>query len=228
MPTQQHPVIPWTQLQTVLLDMDGTLLDLHFDNHFWREYVPQRYAASRGLDIPTAKAVLTPIFRRKEGTLDWYCVDYWSRELNLDIAMLKQDLQEFIAIKAGVPEFLTALRQRRIRTVLVTNAHPKSLALKLERTRLHDGLDNVLSAHEFGLPKEATDFWQRLRTKENFDPASTLLIDDNLAVLRSARRAGIAHLLGVQRPSSQGPDINSTEFDVVTDFATLTLELKHL
>lgn len=228
MPTQQTLAIPWSQIQTVLLDMDGTLLDLHFDNHFWREYMPQRYAASRGLDIPTAKAVLAPTFRRKEGTLDWYCVDYWSRELNLDIALLKQDIQEFIAIKAGVPEFLSALRQRQIRTVLVTNAHPKSLALKLERTRLHDWLDRILSAHEFGLPKEATDFWQRLRGKEHFDPAATLLIDDNLAVLRSAQRAGIAHLLGVQQPSSQGPEISTTEFAVVTDFATLTEGLKRL
>ena len=228
MANQQNPIVPWNEIQTVLLDMDGTLLDLHFDNHFWREYVPERYAASRGLDIPTAKAVLAPIFHRKEGTLDWYCVDYWSHELNLDIALLKQDLQEFIAIKAGVPEFLTALRQRKIRTVLVTNAHPKSLALKLERTRLHDWLDRILSAHEFGLPKEATDFWQRLRTKENFDPASTLLIDDNLAVLRSAQRAVIAHLLGVQRPSSQGPEISTAEFGVVADFARLTLELQKI
>ena len=27
--------IDWTQLDTILLDMDGTLLDLEFDNHFW-------------------------------------------------------------------------------------------------------------------------------------------------------------------------------------------------
>ena len=24
----------------VLLDMDGTLLDLHYDSHFWLDYVP--------------------------------------------------------------------------------------------------------------------------------------------------------------------------------------------
>ncbi|MCP4043692.1 MAG: haloacid dehalogenase, partial [Gammaproteobacteria bacterium] len=36
------PVINWNSIHTVLLDMDGTLLDLHFDNQFWLEHVPLR------------------------------------------------------------------------------------------------------------------------------------------------------------------------------------------
>ena len=27
-------MLAWDEIDTVLLDMDGTLLDLHFDNHF--------------------------------------------------------------------------------------------------------------------------------------------------------------------------------------------------
>ena len=41
--------LPWPEIHTVLLDMDGTLLDLRFDNHFWRELVPERYAERHGL-----------------------------------------------------------------------------------------------------------------------------------------------------------------------------------
>ena len=37
-------MINWKNIDTVLLDMDGTLLDLHFDNHFWQTFVPLRYA----------------------------------------------------------------------------------------------------------------------------------------------------------------------------------------
>ena len=37
-------MIDWNAINTVLLDMDGTILDLHFDNYFWKEYVPQKYA----------------------------------------------------------------------------------------------------------------------------------------------------------------------------------------
>ena len=31
--------LAWRDIDTVLLDMDGTLLDLHYDNHFWLEPV---------------------------------------------------------------------------------------------------------------------------------------------------------------------------------------------
>ncbi|HBT55971.1 MAG TPA: haloacid dehalogenase, partial [Pseudomonas sp.] len=33
-------MLNWNAIDTVLLDMDGTLLDLHFDNHFWLEHMP--------------------------------------------------------------------------------------------------------------------------------------------------------------------------------------------
>ena len=69
----------WEDIDTVLLDMDGTLLDLHFDNHFWLEYVPQRYAEQHGISLDAAKQELMQRYRQVEGTLDWYCVDYWSR-----------------------------------------------------------------------------------------------------------------------------------------------------
>ena len=51
-------MIDWNQIDTVLLDMDGIDLDLRFDNHFWLEYVPQRYAETQGLELAVAKADL--------------------------------------------------------------------------------------------------------------------------------------------------------------------------
>lgn len=216
-----HPHLPWENIYTVLLDMDGTLLDLHFDNYFWRDYMPARYAQSRGLDIPTAQRVLAPIFRRHESTLNWYCVDFWSRELQLDIDTLKREIKQFIAVKPGALAFLTRLRHAGKRTVLVTNAHPKSLALKLEHTRLDDYLDDIVSAHELGLPKEHSSFWHALRQHYEFEPAHTLLIDDNLSALRSARAYGIGHLLAVRRPSSRDPSISQSEFPAMDEFDAL-------
>ncbi len=215
----EEPItIDWDSIDTVLLDMDGTLLDLHFDTYFWREHVPQRYAQSRGLDILTAKRVLTPRFRQSEGTLDWYCVDYWTRVLNLDIALLKEELSELITIKPYATDFLNTLRQLGKRIVLVTNAHRKSLALKLRQTRLDTYLDKLICAHDLGHPKEDAAFWGHLRQTETFDPARTLLIDDNLVALRSARRFGIQFLLAIQQPSSQMAAMNTAEFTGIYDF----------
>jgi len=217
-------MLDWREIQYVLLDMDGTLLDLHFDNHFWQEVVPQHYAQGRGLDIVTAKTVLAPIFRRSEGTLNWYCLDYWTRELKIDIATLKQEASHLIAIHPHVTVFLDALRAAGKRSVLVTNAHPKSLALKLEHTRLDAHLDAIISAHDIGHPKESAAFWDTLQQHQPYVAANTLLIDDNLSVLRAARDYGIRHLLAVHRPDTHSPPRDTAEFAALRDFGDILPE----
>jgi len=210
--------LPWQHIETVFLDMDGTLLDLHFDNHFWQEHLPRRYAEKHGLSLEQARARLEPRFHATEGTMDWYCLDYWSRTLDRDIVMLKEEVAQLIAIHPHVPQFLQALRRNGRRTVLVTNAHHKSLALKMKHTRLGEHLDAVICAHDLGLPKEEPKFWQRLQRTEAFDPVTTLLIDDNLAVLRSARDYGIGFLLAVQTPDSRRDPHRGEEFPAIPGF----------
>lgn len=211
----------WSRIDTVLLDMDGTLLDLHFDNHFWLEHVPRRYAERHGISQAEAHAQLMDRYRAVEGTLDWYCVDHWSHELGLDIVMLKQEVAHLIAIHPHVLAFLDALGQAGKRRVLVTNAHRKSLALKMQRTQLGGHLDRLLCAHDFGLPKEAPEFWPRLREEEPFGPDRTLFVDDSLPVLRSAANYGIAHLLAISAPDTRQPAREVSEFPAVSDFSTL-------
>jgi HAD superfamily hydrolase (TIGR01509 family) len=214
-------MIDWRQIQDVLLDMDGTLLDLHYDNHFWQEVVPLRYAQGRGLDVVTAKAVLNPIFRRSEGSLNWYCLDYWTRELKIDIATIKEEAAHLIAIHPHAIEFIDALRAAGKRTALVTNAHPKSLALKLEHTRLGDHLDTIVSAHDIGHPKEQFAFWEQLQRRHPFTAGRTLLIDDNLAALRAASRYGVKYLLAVHQPDTRRPPRETGEFAALRDFRDL-------
>lgn len=211
-------MLDWEQIHTVLLDMDGTLLDLHFDNYFWREHVPMRYAEKHAVSVDIAKSKLFPMFRNKEGSIDWYCVDYWSNTLDLDIAMLKAEVDHLIAVHPFVLEFLERVRESGRTLALVTNAHQKSLALKLERTALHNHLDHVICSHDFGMPKETHEFWGRLKTRLDYRNTNTLLVDDSLAVLRSARGYGIKWLLAVQNPDSKSPPREVEEFDAISSF----------
>lgn len=211
--------LPWTEIETVLLDMDGTLLDLHFDNHFWQVYVPTKYAEHHGLEPDAAHAECVRRYNAKAGTLEWYCVDYWTEALNLDIVSLKEELSHLIQVHPDVPEFLTAARAAGKRVVLVTNAHHKSLALKMQRTGLEVHFDAIHSSHSFGVAKEDPVFWDKLRQIEPFDPMHTLLADDSLPVLRSAATFGIRHLLAIRQPDTQLPPKDTAEFQAIARFS---------
>ncbi len=211
-------MVDWQRVDTVLLDMDGTLLDLHFDNHFWQVHVPLRYAEKHGVSLEAAKDALFPRFRKAEGTLDWYCVDYWTRELGLDIALLKEEVNHLIAVHPHVIEFLDAARAAGKYLSLVTNAHNKSLALKLRQTEIGRHFDAIVCAHDLGLPKEHPPFWAKLQTLAPYAPERTLLIDDSLPVLRSAQAYGMGQLLAVKHPDSKGPPKDHGEFNAITSF----------
>lgn len=214
-------MIDWNKIETVLLDMDGTLLDLNFDNYFWQEHVTQRYAEKHAMDYSSAKTHLQNVFRKQEGTLEWYCIDYWSQKLGLDIAQLKAEVDHLIAIHPHVIDFLDRLRATGKQSVLVTNAHYKSLMLKLDRTALHNHLDHVVCAHDFGLPKEDVNFWGRLQKRIAFPPERTLLVDDSLAVLRSAQSYGIAYVFAVYKPDSCTAIKDVGEFKAINDFSDI-------
>ncbi len=216
-----NKMIDWDKIQTVLLDMDGTLLDLHFDNHFWLEHLPRRYAEHRGLVFDVARNELRRRFDSVRGTMQWYCLDYWSNELDLEIAALKNEVAHLIAPRPGAVAFLAAIRGSGRRAVLVTNAHQASLSLKLEHTGIERHLDAVISAHSLGLPKEEVRFWDRLQEIEPYDRESTLFIDDNVDVLESARRAGLRHLLAVARPDSREAPRTVAGFPLLADFSEI-------
>jgi len=205
----------WSAVDTVLLDMDGTLLDLRFDNFFWQEFVPRRYSEVKGIGLSEALEQLVPRFAAKRGTLEWYCLDHWSRELGIDIARLKQEVDQYIEFLPDVPEFLIAMRSAGKRLVLVTNAHRDTLAVKVRRTGLGSFVDAMFTAHEVGRPKEDPAFWEELRRREPFHAERTVLVDDSLPVLRSAHNYGIGRLVAIRRPDSTRPPERIDEFHAV-------------
>jgi putative hydrolase of the HAD superfamily len=211
-------MIDWSGVETVLCDMDGTLLDLRFDNHFWQEHLPRHYATCFEMPLADARDELARRFRAAEGTLHWYCVDHWSRELGLDIAALKAEVSHMIAWRPGAQDLLTALRALGKRLVLVTNAHMKTMTLKFACTNLDRYFDAVVCAHDLGCPKEDREFWARFARLERFTPHATLLIDDSLPVLRSAKAYGIAYTLAIRQPDSGGAIKDCGEFSGVSSF----------
>jgi len=212
-------MLDWQDIQTVLLDMDGTLLDLHFDNHFWQEHLPKRYVdIHRHDDEHILRQQLTHRFESQRGTLNWYCTDYWSQQLQVDIPALKREIQHLIAIRPFVKDFLQQLQAGPQQVILVTNAHHKSLEIKMGKTGLSDLFDAIVVSHDFRAPKEEPHFWQQLRSRHPFDPQHTLLIDDTASVLKSAQQFGIKYLLTMLQPDSKQARRQQTEFPGILHF----------
>jgi putative hydrolase of the HAD superfamily len=212
--------LPWDCIDTVLLDMDGTLLDLRFDNWFWQEHVPAVWGQAHGLSPAAARAALAPRFNATRGRLEWYCIDHWSRELGLDLRKIKRGVREHVAWIPGAEAFLVRLQALGKRRVLVTNAHPETLAIKDSHVDLVGHLEAVYSTHPFGAPKEDPAFWPRLQAAAPFDPARTLFVDDSLPVLDAARSYGIRWLRAIRRPDSGQPARDTGDFvgvDAVAD-----------
>jgi 5'-nucleotidase len=219
-------MIDWSQVDTVLLDMDGTLLDLHFDNFFWQHYLPQRYAQANSLAQEQVRESLMALFAAQRGTLNWYCVDYWSGALNIDIASLKEEIKHLIAVRPYSEAFLRWLHRGPRRVLLVTNAHEKSLRLKLRETGIDRYFDALISSHDYGCPKEDQAFWQRLQREHPFDPARTLFIDDSAPVLAAAERFGIRYLLTLLQPDSRLAPREITQYPGFHHFDELVPELE--
>ncbi len=195
----------WSAIRTVCLDMDGTVLDLSFDNLFWLDALPRRWGERHGVPAERAIPLLRSRFDAKRGTLEWYCIDHWSEELDFDIAGLKAAMSEHIRYLPGALEFLGTVRDRGLRLLLTTNAHPVSLAVKERRTGLARHFDELVSSHGFGVPKESPEFWARLGASHGVDPASTLFVDDSAAVLEAARVAGVGAIYQLLHPDSTLP-----------------------
>jgi len=218
---QIQPTFSWSQIDTILLDMDGTLLDKYFDDHFWEEYVPKIFAKTNGLTDKDARKLLLQRYQQVENTLQWCDLDYWSEQLGLDIPELKYKVAHLIKVHPYVIDFLDYAKSINKNIYLVTNAHSKTLNIKMEKTALSSHFDRIVCAEEIGFAKEQPEFWEKLETDLGYDKSRTLLADDTEKVLHSANQYGLGFLIFVARPSSRIPVKFSPEFPSITYFNEL-------
>ena len=198
--------------ETLMLDMDGTLLDLAYDNYIWRDLVPRHYAIRNDMTFAAARDHLFGQYEAVQGDLKWYCLDHWCDRLGIDVVQLHRDADTRISYLPGAREFLQAVQQKAMRVLLVTNSHPDTLELKAAVTGLGEYFDGIFSSHNYGHAKESQAFWHALQDDIGFDIDTTLFVDDSQPVLRSAADYGLEMLVTVTRPDSTLPVRNDSEF----------------
>ena len=211
----------WDDIEYVFLDMDGTLLDLNYDNHVWNELVPRAYAEHTGMPETEAQETLLAHMRKIHGSIEFYSFDYWSSYTGIDLIAAHQQATDLVAYRPGALAFLQWLQQRPCKAIIATNAHPDSIRVKDCNIRICAEVDAVVSSHSYAAPKEADGFWQALQNEHPHDPRHCVFIDDNEPVLDAARRHGIGHLFTVTTPDSERPSRADLSYACFDHFAEI-------
>jgi len=201
--SRSRNLIDWTQIDEILLDLDGTLLDLNFDLHFWLEYLPIIYSEKHKIRIEDAKNTLLKMLDAEIGTLNWYCLDFWRNKLDLDIVQLKRNVSHLIQVHPNVDEFLTQAKLINKKIYLVTNAHRKTIKLKMQATKIEQYFDDIISSHDFGFAKQEQHFWHELTRNIGLIKERAIFFDDSKDVLHAARKFNIGQIIAISKPSSK-------------------------
>jgi putative hydrolase of the HAD superfamily len=216
-------IIPLKEIRCVLLDMDGTLLDKYFDDFFWQHLLPEKYAEKNNITFGRAKEELFKKYKAHEATLNWTDIDFWSKEVDIDVPALKEQIKHLIEVHPRVEDFLKMLKLHKKKIFLVTNAHYKVLDIKLKKTQIGKFFNAAVTSFEIGYPKEHLEFWKKLQKKLGFEKDKTLFIDDTVEVLKTAKRFGIKYILHKANASSKSKTEITSEFPVVNDYGELIL-----
>ena len=155
----------WDSIETFFLDMDGTILDLAFDNYFWHDHIPRLYSIKNKISFNKAKIEFEEKYKKRRNTIEWYSLKFWSNELdiNLDNELVKT--KNRIKIFPGVYNFLNKLKKHKINVVLITNCPREMLNVKFTQAKLWGYFNIIISSEDFGCPKEEDKFWKLLESK---------------------------------------------------------------
>lgn len=217
-PAALSKTVEWDCIDTVFLDMDGTLLDKYFDDFFWEHHVPAVFAEKNNLDERQSRKELLARYKRVENSLQWTDLHFWSRQLELDIPQLKQDVGHMVAELDHTAAFLKYLKSTGKHLCLITNAHPIGLEIKLSKTQIAPYFHQIITSDSVGEAKENVAFWHKLEKHIDFDKRTTFFADDTEKVLQAADRYGIKHLVHIAHASSRKRPEYSRHFHSIADF----------
>ena len=213
-------ICSWNDIKTVLLDVDGTLLDLHFDNSVWDNSLPEAFARKHNLSLSESRSNLYQHMRKVRGKIEFYSFDYWASFTKIDIERLHELQQEKIAFRKDAEWFLSKISGKKA-TFIATNADRKSFGIKDTKLGLTSKVKGVFSSQDFQSPKEEQAFWSAVQNATGFEGSTTLMIDDNEKVLEAAASYGIEHLRFVETPDSQKGTRHSSKFIGINNFVEL-------
>lgn len=197
--------INWDKIDTVLLDMDGTLIDQHHEDVFWGTMVPEAYARKHGISVKEAEGIVFGKYDAKKCHLDWGNIDAWEKDLGMKLWKMRRRIKPFIRLHPHTARFLRFLKRRGKKVYLVSSAPRSAIDFELAHTKIGKYFDGIYTQTDIGKSKHDGLFWKRLQRKLKFDRHRTLLAEDNEGIARAAKKFGMKYVIFKSKSSSRKP-----------------------
>ncbi len=208
----------WDKIDTVLLDMDGTLIDKRHEDDFWGEDVPKAYAKKKGISLETAKQIAYKKYHAIEGTYDWSDVGHWEKEFGVKLWGIKKESVMKMRLHPHTLRFLKFLKKNKKKVYLVTASMPRDLKMKLKHLKMTEYFDKIYTQFDINETKTTKQFWIKLQKVNGYDNDRTLLAEDTEAVTNAAKLAGIRWFIYKSLYSSKKPPVTPKGFFCVRHF----------
>ena len=200
-----------TDVTDILLDIDGVLLDLSFDKKFWEELVPQEVSSIKNIPIDEAMRDVLGASKALYGTLPWYELSYWEQKYGVNLINVARENSMYAKFLPGAEATLKKISASNKRIIFLTNCDSRLLKVKANQVPFMQYADEWLSAVDIGVVKEEQGFWKSAFNKFNIIPENSIFVDDNIAVVNAALKAGIKKSINVTMPSGDLSVQNQSE-----------------
>ena len=207
----------------VLFDMDGVVLDTEkLYARFWAEAAralgyPMTYEQALGMRSLNASA--------GQSKLESYFGPGVSREImrKKRVELMDAYVEEFgVEAKPGIHELLDALKKQGIRTAIATSSPMDRATAYLGRLGLMDKFDHICSGHDVKCGKPAPDIYLYAASCIGISPENCLAIEDSMAGIQSAYRAGCWPVLvpDLDGSNSEMRELLFAEADTLSEILT--------
>ncbi len=186
-------------IKAVVFDMDGVLIDAKD----WHYDALNRALRLFGMEISRAEHLTTFDGLPTKRKLELLSVtENLPRELHNFINELKQIYTMEIVNVRCKPVFmhqmaLSTLKSRGLKLAVASNSVRSTVQAMMERARLSDYLDFMLSNQDVSRAKPDPEIYVTAMRRLGVEPCETLIVEDNEHGIQAAR-ASKAHLLAVK------------------------------
>lgn len=178
----------------VSFDMQGSLTESAFSDHFWRELLPREYARLKGLSLAKAKQELGAQFTAMDQYDPlYYDAEYWIRHCECD-RTLREILDASEVRPTMMPGAMEALERIGAEYPMIILSATTHSFIDVELGALKNKFERVFSSFDdFGLAGKPPEVYEKVARLMGAEPGRCLHVgDDKLMDVVNAKEAGWA------------------------------------